>query len=338
MHPDLCYPTPGHSSNMQDIYWPDLLSHSRIMSPMDRCCSADFELTPLSQSIVGHESNVYPPSTSNSYIRIQDHDLNDSLATSPLSPIRRLASLSVSLSECVEKLPSMAGNGMCGSRKTRILAVDELFRLTTEFIDVMRCISVVECETSPTLSTIDPKQLSAQLPLAIHSKQLSHSEHQFTTNGLGRSPGPFSHVDEATVSMVFACHSRLMEIYTSIFHMMQACIEHSLAPQLGQDWAVVLPRLEVGSLSSPPVRVDANTPLKSATATSMYMLIITMLSSQLWEKLKDLMRAGSGASTASTSELRSTLKETMWSTMIERTDRLLQTMEATNHLLNWHSG
>jgi len=152
---------------MQDVYWHDLLFDSRNINSMDHCGSTDFELTPFSQNIVSHESNIHSAGTSGADMRIENHDMTNSLGTTSPSPIRRLASLGVSLSECAERLPSMTANGMGGSRKTRILAVDELFRLTTEFIDVLRCISIVECETNSAFSTIDPKHMNAQLPLAL---------------------------------------------------------------------------------------------------------------------------------------------------------------------------
>lgn len=320
---------------MQDLFWPGC----SFDSPLGRSNSVDFGLATPNPSIFDSES-IPSPRTSNYQPKMVDYDWNNDLkasAPSPPSHARRLGDLSVLLSECAEKLPSMAASGFSGPRKLRILAIDELFCLTHQFIDILGSISLSGWETSSTSPSIDPTQLSAQFA-SSNNQQLSHLEQQFAKNDLRPPSGIFSNLDEATVSMIFACHSRLTEIYTSIFQMMQACIEHSLAPQLGTDWAVILPKLEVGSLSSQPVRVDAHTPLKSSMTTSMYMLIITMLSAQLWEKLMGLVATGTDVPIGSRINYPNTLTEIMWSTMADRTGRLIRTMDITKQFLSSTSG
>jgi hypothetical protein len=112
--------------------------------------------------------------------------------------------------------------------------------------------------------------------------------------------------------------------------MMQACIEYSFTPKLDKDWAIVLPQLKIGTLASPLVHVDVNTPV-SLSKASMYMLIVTMFSSQLWEQLTDVI----GTCSASTSP--SALVDTMWATVTDRTYHLSQTIDATKHLLQKQS-
>ncbi|TVY45566.1 hypothetical protein LOCC1_G004019 [Lachnellula occidentalis] len=321
------------SSNMQDMCWSGLAFDSTL----GHCNSVDFQLTTPSQNMLDHESNILSPSTSNCQPRIYDHDWNNNLKPSVPSHARRLGDLSVSLSECAEKLPSTAPSRFSGSRKLRILAVDELFCLTNEFIDTLGSISLSGWETSSTFSSIHPTQLSAQFA-SSNNEHLFDQEHHFSKDNLRPPSGVFSNVDEATVSMVFACHSWLTEIYTSIFQMMQACIEHSLPPQLGRDWAVILPKLEVGSLSSQPVKVDADTPLKSATTISMYMLVITILSAQLWEKLMGILIAGNDVSIDSATNSRIILTDTMWNTMADRTGSLIRTMDITKQYLSSTTG
>jgi hypothetical protein len=348
MHPDLCYPMQGDSANMQDMYLTGIFCESRNVNPLDHDGSVDLDLTSINENIMSHASSLLSPDISDSYIRIEDHNTNDRLGTSPTSAARKLASLNVALYECATKLPSMAeagvssagiaGNGVRGSPKATLFTMDELFRLTTEFIDVMRCLSLVECETSATLSSMDPKQPGAQsaLSLVAYSQQFSHAGQPVTRTNMGPPSRSFSHVDEATMFMVVSYHCRLTEIYVSIFQMMQGCIEYSLVPQMGKDWAIILPQLQVGSLAFPPVHVDVNTPLSSATA-SMYMLMITMLSSQLWEQLADVMRAGGDVLTDSALASRCALADTMWDTVTDRTNRLSQTIDAAKHLLQQYS-
>lgn len=253
MHPDFCYPIQDDSANMQDMYWPGPFCDSRNVNLLDHDGSTDLHVTPIDKRIMSHASSLPSPGISDSYIRIEDHDTNDRLGSSPTSAIRKLANLNVALYECATRLPSMAeagvssagiaGDGVRGSRKARLFALDDLFRLTTEFIDVLKCLSPLQCETSATLSSMDPKQPGAQsaLSLVAYSQQFSHPGLPGTRTGMEPPFSSFSHVDEATMFMVVSCHCHLMEIYISIFQMMQACIEYSLAPQIGKDWAIILP-------------------------------------------------------------------------------------------------
>ncbi|KAK3178682.1 hypothetical protein OEA41_000819 [Lepraria neglecta] len=339
----------GESAIMQDMYWPSIFYEPRNANPLDYDGSAVSDLTPINENFMKHTSSLPSPGISDSYIRTEDHATSDRLAASPASAVRKLASLNVALYECAAQLPStakvgvssagIAGNSVRGSRKATLFAVDELFRLTTEFIDVMKCLSIVECETSATLSSMDPKQPGARSTesLVPYSQRLSHAGQPVTRTVMGPPSGSFSHMDEATMFMVVSYHCCLTEIYVSIFQMMQGCIEYSLAPQIDKDWAIILPQLQIGSIASPPVHVDINTPLSSATA-SMYMLMLTMLSSQLWEQLADVMRAGGDVPTGSASASRCALADTMWDTVTGRTDRLSQTIDATKHLLQRCSG
>ncbi|KAL5363613.1 hypothetical protein BJX96DRAFT_178226 [Aspergillus floccosus] len=159
---------------------------------------------------------------------------------------------------------------------------DELFGLTTQFIDLVK--------------------------------------HLFVDRELG---------DEATTLMIGSCHSRLTETYGIIFSLIQRCIQHSLPPAR-PDWAIVLPQVQLGSLTSDAMRVDAETQLSSGK-TTMYMLIITVFSSQLWTQLIDVVR-GQHPMPGVVSGVTS-LVHTVWTEMVDRMDDLLHTIERTQGLL-----
>jgi hypothetical protein len=62
----------------------------------------------------------------------------------------------------------------------------------------------------------------------------------------------------------------------------------------------------------------------------MYMMLVTMISSQLWEQLRDVvMTRGAG----DTSMLPHAVEDAMWESLRYRTDRMSQNIDATKHLL-----
>ncbi|KAK9257618.1 hypothetical protein V1519DRAFT_477652, partial [Lipomyces tetrasporus] len=247
MPPDLCYPIQDYS-DMQDLCWSGVFSDSRNVNQLNQGGSADLDLTRINKNIISQANSLPSPGTPDFQMRTE----NDRLGTPPPSAVRDLANLNVALYECATQLPCMHKAGVdspsnCsgGSRKMALFAIDDLFRLTGEFINVVKCLSPTMCETGPTLSSMDPEQLGTQpiLSLISTNQQLSQRSTQTDVGPPSRS---FSHLDEATMHMVISCHCRLIEIYVALFHMMQACVEYSLAPRLGKDWAIVLPRLQFG--------------------------------------------------------------------------------------------
>ena len=229
--------------------------------------------------------------------------LNDPLITQHGSVVRDLGNLSIALYDCAAQLRfGLSENGQTGvqnveatfkatnSRQKRLFVIDEVFRLTTKFRNIVGSLTDT-ARNSSVISATDNSTSSITktiLPTS-YNEQISDKGTNSTISSAG---GPFSHVDEATMLMVMSCHCRLIDIYLSIFHMMQACIEYSLAPQLGDDWAVVLPQLQIGSQAAPPMQVDASSSLSHAK-TSMYMLMITMFSSQLCAGVAGVMGIGS---------------------------------------------
>jgi hypothetical protein len=337
----LCCPSQGNSLDMDDMDWSGFLSQSRNLNAPGHNSSIDLNLTPNNENITSHPSGLPFSGISDPYLGIEGYDVNGLLENPSTSAVQQLAILNVALFDCAKKLPSVEqadGNEAHRTRKATLFAIDELFRLTTNVTDILKSFSVQDCETSTPSSSTDPEWPADQSQMSLVScSQQASDAGQPVTRGPSRPPHqPFSDVDEGTMLMVVSCHCRLAEIYLSLFQMMQACIEYSLAPRLGNDWVVILPQLQVGSLAAPSVKVDINTPLSSAKS-SMYMVMITMFSSQLWEQLADVMKAGGGAQTDSAACSMSTLMGTVWDSMTNKTEGLSRTIDATKHMLQRYS-
>jgi len=312
IYPESCY-------TAQDMIWPALFPDS-----LDSSCQDGPTF-----------SNMVPVNERNP-VGIDNHDKNRNFGLLQTSPVKKLASLNVALHECSQNLPSVNTSGedqktRLGSRKGTIFAIDELFRLTAEFIEVFKSLSHNTYESSTTFSSISSMNTSQGQPLHLPHIWMQSDE---SASPAGPEPPtrPCSLIDEATMFMISSCHCRIIKIYESVFQMMQDCIAKSLRPHLGSDWAVILPRLQVGSIASSPVRVDIHTPIPSKASTEMYMLMITMLSSRLWEQIRDFIDTCSDAPMCSPASS-SPLVEMMFGTMRERAESLLQTIEATKQML-----
>jgi hypothetical protein len=368
IHADLCYPKQGNPAGLDNMYWLNPFFEPDNMSLLNQDGTPDFDLTRINGSLMG----TYPsPDIPEPRTTVEDHVNNDRLVTSPESAIRQLANINVALYECATKLPSMpeAGVDSVGigtskvrrSQKETEFVIDEIFRLTAEFIDVIKSLSGVECDTNTpsSSSSVGPSSTPRTFSLFINRLKLSHTDQAAAQTRKERLSLSFSHVDEATMLMVMSCHSLLTETYLSIFYMMQACIQYSVVPQMDKGWVVVLPRIQVGSHASPPIQVDANSSLSPGT-TAMYMLMVAILSSQLCAQLVDVMGAGrwdrsSGRGGEDIHPLhqppgtvdkdpidpvsgsKCTIADTMWDTAIERTNRLWQTIQDTKKLLHQYS-
>ncbi|KAL2849716.1 hypothetical protein BJX68DRAFT_94916 [Aspergillus pseudodeflectus] len=132
--------------------------------------------------------------------------------------------------------------------------------------------------------------------------------------------------DEPTALMVGSCHSRLTKIYIDIFSMMQRCVQHTGGPPRPRpDGTLVLPNVQMGSLSCPSLHVDFENPLSVGTGY-MYMWMVAVFSAQLLGQLADTMRERPIATGKS-------LVYGLWKEMGERMDGLLETIESTKSLL-----
>lgn len=332
--PDLCHSMQADSSSIQDMDWSRFLSEMGNMNPIGSGGSFEAYPTPISNSNPSHAVSNPSPSIPSPYLRIR----NDDAEEDPPSAVERLARLNVALYECAKKLPSRdkaggnsegpASTDTSGSRKTRVFAIDEIFSLTNQFTEVMK--SLVQCETNVTQSSIDtPEQLGTHPTLLFPAKsQPSHASHIVPS----QPTQSFLQIDEATMSMIFSCHCRLAETYGIIFQLIQACIQYSFGLQLNKDWAIILPKLQVGSLISPPVHVDASMPLPWATM-SIYMPMITLFSSQIWGQMAEIFKGDIDVRMGVGLEERTGLVNMMWDTVMDRTNSLLKSIDATNCLL-----
>lgn len=184
---------------------------------------------------------------------------------------------------------------------------EEVFSLTNTFFDILRNLSFGENHNHPLYlinpSTVDLDQDRLLLP-----------------------------VDEGTLLLLASCHSHLINIFDSVFQRIQGCLKQSLRPHPGRDWAVVLPKLQIGTVEMPSVRIDVNTPIPPTATTAMYMFMITMFSSQLWEQLAGVVGKKTDGLNSSV-----TLKDMVWDTVVDRTAGMLGTINDTKLLLQQHS-
>ncbi|KAL3471178.1 hypothetical protein BJX99DRAFT_263543 [Aspergillus californicus] len=154
---------------------------------------------------------------------------------------------------------------------------------------------------------------------------------------LDTNHNPWSDDTEATTLMLASCHSRLTEIYTTVFALIQHCLQHSKGPPRPRpDRAIVLPVVQLGSMNSPALRVDTETMVPLGKAF-MYMWMIAVFSGKLWGELGDAIR-GCGGYPALDLGLgpgggERSLVRAVWVEMGERVDGLLQTIESTKALL-----
>ncbi|KAF2488577.1 hypothetical protein BU16DRAFT_623328 [Lophium mytilinum] len=354
MYPDRCYPQEGNCASIMEMSWPGNYGDMRPLDPM-----VDPNLTTVSEDSMIYAGNRPSPGISISDSRIEYQDTEDHSKASRRSAVHKLATLNVALYECAAQLPSSStgdpvatGEDPPRSRKPTVFAFDELFRLTTDFIDIVKDLSAEEPTThltasaaNPALSSSNPTQSSTQpsLPLVTYTRPLSPFSH--TSLNPNTSPTIASlpttllaHIDEPTLLLLSSSLTRLTTIYASIFEKIHLCLKHSAVPVIGRDWAIVLPRLSVGSIASPPVRVDNATPLVSKTESSLYMLVFTMLAGQLWGQVGEGMGLGEGRRDGDRETREgSGLLDVLWDSVREKVDGMVRMVEETKGLLQRYS-
>jgi len=274
-----------------------------------------------------------------------------------LTSAERLTNLHTALYECASKLPSiktsparshtepaaafpanapcLAGGSNSNSnsnsnstkkRSAALLAIDEVFRVTKEFIDITR-------------SDIFPAANRHHIqPTFPYSPPSSSS-----------SPSPLSpHPDDATLFTFLSCHSRLVEIYEVIFGAIHRCIRgpHHHYSSSSHSGGVILPQLQVGGscssgggIGSPPLRVDFSGPRRLPPATIfMYMTIVITLSSELWMQVWEAMQAGKKNHNSMSSQILPSvppeLTDPIWNIAITKTDAMAQTIKTVQHALH----
>ncbi|KAI1752578.1 hypothetical protein F4782DRAFT_540249 [Xylaria castorea] len=333
------------------------------------------DIVPIHQDTIGAIGSI-PPLDSHSPYGLHGFHSNPSRGSGrPLASIvGRLTNLSMALYECAGKLPSIkishaesAGpvNVPCAMnsssrREGALLALDEVFRITNEFINVMKTPhSTPSCLETPILTTasmtssfhhtqigptvnspcVVPQLLSDQqgfIPEPTIQPATAGAPHEAE---ISSSVQPFPHLDEATMLLFLSCHCRLVEIYSSVFQAMRRCLEGSNATPHSRA-GVILPQLQVGGsggISSPALRVDFNNgPLLPPATVSMYMTLITTLSSQLWAQVADALRRGRRS--YDDSGYRPHIPHLgmagpTWGIAMERTDNMERTIELVKRML-----
>ncbi|RYC56885.1 hypothetical protein CHU98_g9328 [Xylaria longipes] len=320
------------------------------------------DIVPFHQDTIGAVGSNHSPDSHSPYGLHGYHDKPSRGLGRPLSStVGRLTSLSMALYECASKLPSIkitrdetAGTAnvpyaMGSSRREgALLALDEIFRATNEFIDVMKSpyptTSCPEILTTASMSTTShltqgvptalPPRVTPQVP--VDQPAIFEGFHEAE---ISSSIPPFPHLDEATLLLCLSCHCQLVEIYKSVFHAMRRCLEGSNAAPPSRT-GIILPQLQVGGsggVSCPALRVDFNEPLLPPATVSMYMTLITMLSSQLWAQVADALRSGRGRDYDNSSNqapiLHLGVAGPTWGVAMERTDNMERTIELVKRML-----
>ncbi|KAI1316787.1 hypothetical protein F5Y16DRAFT_393063, partial [Xylariaceae sp. FL0255] len=259
------------------------------------------------------------------------------------SAIYKLADLNLSIYNCAKKLPSVNlirsneyNNAKPSCRddqsKTIVLFVlDELFKHTSELIDLMKILS------------LGNEDLNTPLPINSNLCELQElslaNDAAYAVEKVSHVFGRFAHLDEATALVLLSCLCQLADIYTSIFNMMQSCAQGILkGPRaLSPDRGILLPSIQIGSFTShPPVRVDNNTPIEPNKA-SLYMNIIAISGSRLWDQVTEIVTGKTEGATDNamlSPETWPPLIDEKWSRAVSVTCTLSRTIRTTKQILN----
>ncbi|KAL4800826.1 hypothetical protein BDV19DRAFT_352212 [Aspergillus venezuelensis] len=142
---------------------------------------------------------------------------------------------------------------------------------------------------------------------------------------------PLAAQDESTTCMIAACHFRLGAIYQVVFSLIQRCIKHSLPPPRPKpDWAVILPNIQLGVMSSPPLRVSANSGASiSKHKALMYMSLVTVFSAEMLGRLSLVVKERQRRVAQNVE----TTIGTLWTDMVRKADLLTQSVKSTQDML-----
>ncbi|KAI1152344.1 hypothetical protein F4825DRAFT_310786 [Nemania diffusa] len=355
-----------------DLYWPHQFaesSNSLALDHYDRVLhGAPLPTIPVHQDAPGEVGCNKSLEISTDY-QLHEENINASigLESSLTSMAGRLTSLNMALYECASKLPSIKpsrpesvdiSNTPCttgsSTRKAALLALDEVFHVTNEFIDVMKALfPTTGCHEIPplTINLTDPNPPC--LSQEVNTILPSHTTPQFLGRSSAPSPAPdpeispssslaadpSPHLDEATMLLFLSCHCRLTEIYESIFHAMQRCIAGSRAPPPPYHpppppppAGIILPQFRVGGpggVGRAALRVDFDGPRLPPAMVSMYMVLVAALSAQAWVEVGEALRRGGARAPLAHAGVASLA----WDVAIKRTDSMARTIDVVQLLL-----
>lgn len=285
------------NSSIQDLSWSGILPATTEGYDYFNTFINNWDTFPLT-----HDSNCGLPLTDSVdlYKRKHDSDPRDDFEVRRRAS-RRLAALSVALYESVMPFPMLEKIRLAAekattveskTRKTVKLIFDQLFEHTKDFNQVIQSLS----------------------------------------SSLGQDDQTILNPDEALVSLIFSCHCQLAEAYTSLLNMIRACLEHSIAPPTNTNWAVILPKLQVGSVALPSLQVDNKNPVSSKATSHMYMTSITTVTALLWTQMMSAIKAVTASQEDTLNRYGSTAA-VMWDAMSRRTNEVVRRIEVVSSLL-----
>ncbi|KAH6656283.1 hypothetical protein BKA67DRAFT_551465 [Truncatella angustata] len=271
-------------------------------------------------------------------------------ATRPFSSAARLASLNVALYECTSKLPSkvhtrsplsdwsVSDNCAHKPQRAKLFVIDELFRVTADFLNIIENFNDEGCDASTNVPPVNINGEQIFVP-NLRSAQKICGRVQSSAAPTSMEPSSIFPVpmDIAILDVLISCHHQLTEAYVAVFQRMQACIRNHnvsplrLVPENERNWGVILPELKMGSIvTTPAVCVTKDSPISTVAAASMYMSMIALLSSQLWDRVAAVMKQKREMPSVGPSL---DLRDMLWDTMSARTDQLSNMIDATKSLL-----
>ena len=112
-------------------------------------------------------------------------------------------------------------------------------------------------------------------------------------------------------------------------------MEYEITPQLEEGAFRIIPRLQIGSHTTPAMHLRSDT-MSSSCTSSMYMLTITLSSAKLCEQLAEVVQLGQGkygrTEERDNGGIPSDSRPGMWSSMKVGTDRLSREIGVTPKL------
>ncbi|KAI1824204.1 hypothetical protein F4861DRAFT_539229 [Xylaria intraflava] len=220
------------------------------------------------------------------------------------STAARLNCLNMALNDCASRLSFGKPRAPDpGTRQAAMIALDEIFRATNDFISVTRAL---------------PRRGA---PVSASASASASSLRRIDTPA---DEGP----DDATLFLLLSCHCRLVEVYESIITAVRKCAGGS-PPPLPASGSLVLPRLHVGGCALPARRVDFRGPGLPRATAAMYMVLVVTVMSELWAQVAGALREGIGLGGG----VRVGMADSAWDVALRRTDRVSRTIETVQHLL-----
>jgi hypothetical protein len=170
--------------------------------------------------------------------------------------VRELADLNVRLynPSCTLPVPVHSGSTPqpVDSSRSRFFAIDETFKLTRALITILKRL-----------------QLSLDDPLS-----------------------GVTSIDQATTLLILSCYHRLLDVYECIASNIRSCSQNPQLPWPGEEPAVRLPSLQVGSYVPAQLQNSAPDQSLSLSTVSLHMMVMLTLSSQLCEELRGIVTGG----------------------------------------------